>query len=229
MANKVLAAFVAIDFLFLFTGCIMLGFCLIVQNDIQKPIESLTDGQQVARHLLYSRFPLTAGIVASVFIFVTFVTTLPGITTPTRGWLKFSAYLISFNALFTMCLGVFIWILTLKTRDDFAPIYGAQTMDVQKLMQTRFNCCGYFDSNSPAFQTNPTCPSQAAAALMRGCAAPISSFANSFIDHIFTAVFGFCGIDGILILALACLLKDRKERERFRHIDEKSGFKSATF
>lgn len=59
MANKVLAAFVAIDFLFLFTGCIMLGFCLIVQNDIQKPIESLTDGQQVARHLLYSRFPLT--------------------------------------------------------------------------------------------------------------------------------------------------------------------------
>lgn len=57
---------------------------------------------------------------------------------------------------------------------------------------------------------------------MRGCAAPLSSFANVFIDNIFTAVFGMAGIDGVLILATACLLKDRKERERFRYIDSKT-------
>lgn len=33
------------------------------------------------------------------------------------------------------------------------------------------------------------------------------------------------GIDAILVLSIACLLKDRKERERYRHIDEKSGFR----
>ena len=68
-----------------------------------------------------------------------------------------------------------------------------------------------------------TCPSPAAAALMRGCATPIASFANVFLDDIFTAVFGMAGVGGALILATACLLKDRKEQERFRHIDEKNG------
>ena len=58
---------------------------------------------------------------------------------------------------------------------------------------------------------------------MRGCATPITSFANIFVDDIFTAMFGMVGIDFVFIMATACLLKQRKERERFRHIDEKSG------
>lgn len=33
----------------------------------------------------------------------------------------------------------------------------------------------------------------------------------------------FIGIDVALILAVAMLLKDRKEKERYRHIDEKNG------
>lgn len=70
--------------------------------------------------------------------------------------------------------------------------------------------------------TDPTCVSPASAALMRGCAAPISSFANIFVDDIFTGVFGMAGIDLVLLLATACLLKDRKESERFRYIDAKS-------
>jgi len=31
------------------------------------------------------------------------------------------------------------------------------------------------------------------------------------------------GVDFALILAIAMLLKDRKEKERYRHIDEKNG------
>jgi len=62
---------------------------------------------------------------------------------------------------------------------------------------------------------------------MRGCATPITSFANIFLDDIFTAVFGMVGIDAVFIMATACLLKERKERERFRHIDEKSGRRDA--
>lgn len=57
---------------------------------------------------------------------------------------------------------------------------------------------------------------------MRGCAAPIASFANVFVDDIFTGVFGMAGIDAVLLLATACLLKDRKERARFRYIDSKA-------
>ena len=58
---------------------------------------------------------------------------------------------------------------------------------------------------------------------MRGCVTPITSFANVFLDNIFTALFGMVGIDVLFIMATACLLKERKERERFRHIDEKNG------
>lgn len=58
---------------------------------------------------------------------------------------------------------------------------------------------------------------------MKGCSTPITSFANIFIDDIFTGVFGMVGVDTAFIMATACLLKDRKERERFRHIDEKTG------
>lgn len=147
----------------------------------------------------------------------------------------------TFSAMFSMIIGLYLWILTLKTKDDFAPLWMAQSAGVQDLMEItvrthsipsppprtntrppQFSCCGYFNSSSPAFVTNPTCPSPAAAALMRGCATPITSFANIFLDDIFTAVFGMVGIDAVFVMATACLLKERKERERFRHIDEKS-------
>jgi hypothetical protein len=42
---------------------------------------------------------------------------------------------------------------------------------------------------------------------------------------VFTAVFGIVGIDVLAVLAIAMLLKDRKEKERYRHIDEKLGLK----
>ncbi len=177
---------------------------------------------------------------------MTFLLTLPGIIVPTRGWLKFSGIMVTLTALFTLVLGLFLWLSTLKTKEDFAPLWSSQSSQIQELMQSavsylhpfplssatnllplQFNCCGYFNSTTPAFVTDSICPSPAAAALMRGCATPIASFANVFVDDIFTAVFGMCGIDGVLILATACLIKDRKERERFRHIDEKAGIVAA--
>lgn len=95
-----------------------------------------------------------------------------------------------------------------------------------QLISSQFDCCGYFNYTSPAFVTDATCPSPAAAALLTGCAASIASFSNVFVDDIFTAVFGIAALDGVLVLATACLLKDRKERERFRYIDSKSQFSS---
>ncbi|KAK4453520.1 hypothetical protein QBC34DRAFT_208837 [Podospora aff. communis PSN243] len=220
MASKVTLAYLVSDLLFVLMGIFMLAFSIIVQN-IQ--FEEPTNGRQAARNLLYQRFPLTAGIANAIFVFATFVVTIPGIITPARGWLKVSGIMATFSAIFSMIIGLFLWITTLKTKGDFAPLWMAQPAAIQELMQTTFQCCGYFNSTSPAFVTNAICPSPAAAALMRGCATPITSFANIFLDDIFTAVFGMVGIDAVFIMATACLLKERKERERFRHIDEKSG------
>lgn len=60
---------------------------------------------------------------------------------------------------------------------------------------------------------------------MPGCAGPISSFGNNAIDIIFTALFGMVGLDSVLVLAIACVLKSRLERERYRIIDQKNGFR----
>lgn len=218
--SKVLLAYVVADGLFLLMGIFMIAFSVIVQN-IQFEIP--TEGHQAARNLLYQRFPITAGIVNAVFIFVTFLFTIPGVITPARGWLKMGGWMTTVCGLFSLILGLYLWILTLKTKEDFALLYFQQTPEIQQLMQSAFQCCGYFNSTSPAFITDDICSSPAAAALMRPCATPIASFANILVDNIFTAVFGMVGIDVVLIMATACLLKERKERERFRHIDLKSG------
>lgn len=221
--NKVFFATVAADGLFLAAGIMELVFSLVVRSQMN---DVPTDGEQATRNLLYQRFPLAAGIVNAAFILLTFVATLPGLFMPARGILKVGGYMVTFCAIFTMCVGVFLWVMTLRIREEFLAVYVAQDPSVQGLIQTSFECCGYNNSTVPAFVTDSTCPSPAAAALMRGCATAISSFANIHIDSIFTVVFGIVGIDAIFVLCIACLLKERKERERYRHIDEKSGFRS---
>ncbi|KAI1779375.1 hypothetical protein F4818DRAFT_248457 [Hypoxylon cercidicola] len=220
MVNKVLTAFVVMDGMFVSMGAIMLGFSIIVQ---QTCFDTPTEGNEAARDLLYQKFPFTAGIVNAVFIFATFLATIPALATNNRSWLKLAAFMVVADAIFTLGIGVDLWVLTLKMKEEFFDIWISQPPQVQDLMQTAFSCCGFFNSSSPAFVTDQTCPSPAAAALMRGCSTPLNSFGNTFVDNIFTAMFGMVGIDVVLVMATACLLKDRKERERFRHIDEKSG------
>lgn len=52
---------------------------------------------------------------------------------------------------------------------------------------------------------------------------PFSNFANSFLDLIFTALFGVVGLDVAFLLSVVVVLKNRAEKERYRHIDEKNG------
>ncbi|KAJ3566258.1 hypothetical protein NPX13_g7204 [Xylaria arbuscula] len=247
MVNKVLAAFIGVDLIFAITGAILVGFSVIVKNTCFDPP---TSGHEAARDLLYQQFPLTgeqrnlrvrmerrayarlatnicrcfaAGIGNGIFTFVAFIATLPALATNSRSWLKVAICLVVVDALFTLIIGLDLWIFTLRIKETFSPLWSAQTPEVQSLMQGAFNCCGYFNSTSPAFHTDATCPSPATAALMTGCATPVTRFSNTFVDNIFTAVFGVVGVDAVLIVAALCLLKERKEMERYRHIDEKTG------
>jgi len=56
MRDKVLLSYVLIDGVFVVTGAIMLGFCVVVQNFM---FETPKTGDQAARDLLYQQFPLT--------------------------------------------------------------------------------------------------------------------------------------------------------------------------
>ena len=67
------------------------------------------------------------------------------------------------------------------------------------------------------------CPNAQVAAAQVGCVGPFSKYAGLFLDVVFTGAFGIVGVDATVILATAMLLKDRKEKERYRFIDEKTG------
>lgn len=68
-----------------------------------------------------------------------------------------------------------------------------------------------------------TCLSSLVAAQKGGCIAPFSTFANTYLDQIFTAAFGIVGVDMLVLLCVAMVLQYRQEQERYRHIDEKLG------
>jgi hypothetical protein len=79
------------------------------------------------------------------------------------------------------------------------------------------------NSTSPPFVVDTTCPNALVAAAQLGCVTPFSQEANSFLDLVFTGAFGIVGIDAVLVILTAIVLKDRKEKERYRFIDEKNG------
>lgn len=133
MANKVFLAAVIADILFLAAGLMELIFSIVVRNQMN---DTPTNGEEATLNLLYQRFPLTAGIVNASFILFTFVATLPGLFMPARGILKIGGYMVTFCAIFTLCVGVFLWVMTLKVRGDFFDVYMAQDPSVQSLIQT---------------------------------------------------------------------------------------------
>ena len=56
-----------------------------------------------------------------------------------------------------------------------------------------------------------------------GCVGPFSQFAEKFLNLVFTVAFGIVGVDMVLVLCLAMVVKRRKEILRYRRIDEKRG------
>ncbi|KFZ00953.1 hypothetical protein V501_10331 [Pseudogymnoascus sp. VKM F-4519 (FW-2642)] len=167
---------------------------------------------------------VAAAMVNAIIMFITFLTTIPALLMPTsRMWLKLHGYLVFICAMVSMVIGLVLWFDTLKTRSNLSTVWAAQAQEVQSLLQQKLKCCGYLSSNSPPFFQDSVCTNPLVAAQLSGCVGPFSTLANNFLDLIFTAAFGVVGIDVALILCIAMLLKDRKEKERYRHIDEKSG------
>ncbi|EOD46799.1 Tetraspanin [Neofusicoccum parvum] len=220
MANKLMLTFLGCEILFLLSGGLLIGFALFSESSMR----SRPTPDTVAPHLLLKRSPLTATIVNAIFIFATFLLALPAIFLPTnRGWLRMHGYMVTFCATFTLVLGLITWIGTLQTRNMLGVIWAAEAPETQSLLQQKFKCCGYANPTSPPFVTDATCTDAVVAANLGGCIGPFSSFANQYLDVIFTAAFGLVGLDTILLLHVAMVLKERSEQARYRHIDEKNG------
>ena len=66
----------------------------------------------------------------AVFIFVTFLLSLPALFLPTnRGWLRTQGWLVVVCATFTLGLGLAVWVDTLQTRVELSEIWQRETFD----------------------------------------------------------------------------------------------------
>ncbi|CAG8951343.1 hypothetical protein HYFRA_00008093 [Hymenoscyphus fraxineus] len=218
--DNILLTYVGIDMLFVATGALLIIFALETQAESAKEFTKDT----VVRDLLLGMCPLNAAIANAVLVFITFLISIPAIVIPsTRGWLKLHGYLTVICALFTLNIGLSIWFETLRTRKNLSVIWISQPPQTQSLLQQTLQCCGYANSTSPPFVQDSFCTSATKAASELGCVTPFSKEANNFLDLVFTGAFGIVGIDAVLVITTAILLKDRKEKERYRFIDEKNG------
>ncbi|CAO2651153.1 Nn.00g094500.m01.CDS01 [Neocucurbitaria sp. VM-36] len=220
MPTKLMMVFVGMDFLFAGCGGLLLGFSLISEQSMRDT----PTVNNVTQNLLLGQCPLTAGVVNAIFVFVTFLLSLPALFLPTnRGWLRTQGWLVVVCATFTLGLGLAIWVETLETRKNLSVLWGRETPLIQSLLQQKFDCCGYVNATTPPFVQDSTCLNTLVAAQKGGCIGKFSTFANTYLDQIFTAAFGIVGIDFILVLCVAMVLKYRMEQERYKHIDEKNG------
>ncbi|KAF7913229.1 hypothetical protein EAE99_010726 [Botrytis elliptica] len=221
MADKILLTYVILDILFVGSGALLLGFALNTKSGTsQAPTIA-----SVATDLLLMGTPLNAAIGNAILIFFSFLLSIPAmLLSTTRGWLKVHGFMVVVCGLFTLVIGLDIWFGTLESKESLLDTWNAQSTTTQSLLQEQLSCCGYFNSTSaPPFVIDSTCPNAIIAATMPGCSAAFVKLDGLFLDVIFTAAFGIVGLDVALIFGIAMLNKDRKERERYRFIDEKNG------
>lgn len=167
---------------------------------------------------------IPASMINAIVMAIGFLVSLPPIIMKRNlVFLNLHAWIVTISALFTLGIGLEIWYSTLQTRANLAPMWAAEPQNVQSLLQQKFQCCGY--DTSAVFVKDQTCPSAATAAAMGPCVTAFSTFANQFLDIVFTTFFGFCAVDMMLLLSALCLIKDRKERARYRLIDQKIGYR----
>lgn len=133
MPDKTFVATLVANMLFLASGAMELGFCIAALNLKDK---TPVDGRDATRHLLYQHFPLTVGIVNAVFVLATFVFTIPALALVKRSLLTISGYMITVCGVFTLAVGLYLWIMTLRLKETFAPIYAEQDPSIQSLVQT---------------------------------------------------------------------------------------------
>lgn len=81
---------------------------------------------------------VTAGVVNAIFIFVTFLLSLPALFLPmNRGWLRAQGWLVVVCATFTLGLGIAVWVDTLETRAELSEIWQRESPLIQSLLQQK--------------------------------------------------------------------------------------------
>lgn len=209
-----------------------LNFLLLAAGAVSLALSIVWRKPDILMNMVLSNADLTAGTIMGIAFIVTFFIAVAGVVQRnhvTIG-LVITNYVLLTDALGVLIIGTFVWFFTLKERANFHALWIAATPDVRKQLQDKLHCCGYFAGNDSAEISN-FCANQTFITTLNDtilsnfCVTPITAFADTTLNNIFTTTFGFMAIVLCLLLATLCVIKKRHEDERFKKIDAKRGGK----
>ncbi|KAL5490063.1 hypothetical protein ACEPAI_4896 [Sanghuangporus weigelae] len=212
-------------------GCwAFVDFCLLAAGIITLVFSIVWRGSDLLRNLVISNEYLTAGLVLAIGLLVTWAASVGAVIQPnhvTVG-LAITNWLLLVDGIGVFIIGTIIWHFSLMQRANFHDIVSKQSNETIIALQDRLKCCGYFNSTDLAvvggnFCANSTFIEVTNNATGNFCVGPITSYSDYTLNNVFTSVYGYMAIIISLILLSLCVIKKRKEGERFRKIDEKRG------
>ncbi|PFH49096.1 hypothetical protein AMATHDRAFT_48971 [Amanita thiersii Skay4041] len=220
VSRKLLGVWVALDILLLAAGVVALVLSIVwrAPNTLMNMVLSPED--------------LTAGMVLGVALLVTFAISIAAIVQSnhiTIG-LVIMNYALLVDVFGVGFIGSFVWFFTLQERNNFHKLWLEASDEARVVLQDQLKCCGYFNNTEAivggTFCANPDFVNSLNNSVEANfCVGPITQFADTTLNNVFTTVYGYMAIIICLLLATLCVIKRRQEAERFKKIDEKRGGK----
>jgi len=202
-----------------------LDVMLLAAGAVTVALSMVWRSPNILLNMVFSNADLTAGTVLGIALLVTFAISIAAIVQRnhiTMG-LVILNWILIIDAIGIIIVGTFLWFFTLQERNNFRTVFSEQSSDIKIAIQDKLNCCGYFNSTDLVEFGGICSDQQAVATVNQTCVDPITAFADTTLNSVFTTVYGFMAIILCLFLASLCVIKKRQEDERFKKIDAKRG------
>jgi len=187
----------------------------------------------VLMNMVLSEVDLTAGLVLGISLVVTFALSIGALVQRNHVVTGFVIlnYALLIDAVAILAIGTFVWFYCLQERANFRVLWEQASPTTRIILQDQLKCCGYYNGADLAEIGGSFCSSQQVVdalpvdpeTMSNFCVTPITAFADSTLNGIFTTIYGFMAVVVCLFMASLCVIKKRQEDERIRKIDEKRG------
>jgi len=211
--------------------------CLLAAGVISIVFSIVYRKTDILLNLTISKSQLLAALIMGIFLVVTFVFSIAAIVQKnhiTIG-LVILNYMLIVDAFVVLCVGTFVWIWTLRQRNNYHPLYAALPPNSIAFIQDKFSCCGYFNGSDSVVPSTFCTTAQIAFTNALDptdvnndnlfCVNAVTKFTDYTLNQMFSSAYGFMTIVLGLILFTLCIINMRKEDERFKRIDLKRGGK----
>lgn len=208
-------------------GCWWLfNFLLIAAGAATLTIAILWRRDDTIRNMVFDSLDLTLGLVLGGVLIGTWILSVGAVIQRnhiTRGLVYLNWALVGTMG-YVLAYAGLLWFDTLHELVNFHEAYALESPAGRIFIQDTFRCCGYWNINDLVEIGGQFCSSAAFVAQSNSlCWSPISKRADSILNPVFTTLYGYIAIIGILFLLTLCVINERKTEERFKKIDAKRG------